>query len=150
MSTRSASVFDPAASNPAGVAFDTSTPAPAPLAGHRLALTVIRDDLDAARSGLSGADRAGDAAKELDKAVGDDRHWDPDRSLNSAEGKAVFDKMKRVVEELLAVNSPPAAIATVIDTLVALASDMAQDHIDKAVAGGGDRGVIAEANDKMA
>ena len=77
-------------------------------------------------------------------------HWDPDRSLNSAEGKAVFDKMKRVVEELLAVNSPPAAIATVIDTLVALASDMAQDHIDKAVAGGGDRGVIAEANDKMA
>jgi hypothetical protein len=147
-----ASVFDPSASNPTGIAFDTSTPAPATLAGHRLALTIIRDDLDAARSGLSGsvADRARDAVKELDKALGDGIRWDPDGSLNSAEGKGVFDKMKKAVEKLLEVDTPPAPITTAIDALVELARDMAQAHIDEAVAAGGDPGLIAEANDKMA
>jgi hypothetical protein len=147
-----ASVFDPSASNPTGIAFDTSTPPPATLAGHRLALTIIRDDLDAARSGLSGsvADRARDAVKELDKALGDGIRWDPDGSLNSAEGKGVFDKMKKAVEELLDVDSPPAPITTAIEALVELARDMAQAHIDEAVAAGGDPGLIAEANDKMA
>ena len=146
-----ASGFDPAASNPTGIAFDTSTPVPE-LAGHRLALTIIRDDLDAARSGLSGsaADRAGAAVKELDKALGDNKHWDPDGSVNSVEGKAVFDKMERAVEKLLEVDNPPAPITTVIGALVELARDMAQAHIDEAVAAGGDPGLIAEANDKMA
>jgi hypothetical protein len=143
-----ASVFDPAASNPTGVAFDTSTPA----ASHRQALTTIRDHLAVISTDLSGsaAGRAGDAVKELDKALGDNSNWDPDGSLNSAEGKGVFDKMKRAVEKLLEVDSPPAPITTAIDALVELARDMAQANIDEAVAAGGDPGLIAEANGKMA
>ena len=58
--------------------------------------------------------------------------------------------MKKAVEKLLEVDSPPAPITTAIDALVGLARDMAQAHIDEALAAGGDPGLIAEANDKMA
>jgi hypothetical protein len=57
----------------------------------------------------------------------------------------VFDKMKRAGERLLEVDNPPAAVATALDSIVALSDEMARTRVDAAIAASGAPHEIAEA-----
>jgi len=142
-----ASVFDPSASNPTGIAFDTSTTT----TSSRRALTIIRDQIAATIQDLSGsaAAKAKRAVKDLDNALGDSR-WNSDGSPRLGPGKVVFDKMGKAVGRLLEIGDPPASITISIVELAELAGEMAQPLIDEAAAAGGDPDLIAAANAHMA
>lgn len=131
---------------------ESNTP-PEPLhSRHRGALETITGELDAALSTLSGSalDKASEAVNELTKALNEEKRWNADGSLDSIEGKGVFDKMKKANEKMRGVSNPPAALITAMDALVALAEDMAQAKIDEAVAAKGAPVAIAKAVEHMA
>lgn len=119
---------------------------------HKEALHSIASRLGAALPTLSGtaSQKADEALNELTKALNEDKRWDGDGSLDSLEGKGVFDKMKRANEKLLDVTDPPAPIVTTMNALVALGEEMAQSKIDEAVAADGDPEAIAKAVEHMA
>ena len=136
-----------------GVALDQGTiPCrDAILPGFRGELQTIRNELDAAAAGMNrdARDRANEAVAELDKTLSEDQHWDAEGAPSEADGKDVFDKVKKAVDKLRDVDNPPPPIVTAQDSLVAVSRDMAQTRIDDAVAGNGNPAPVLKALEHM-
>lgn len=139
--------------NTSGVALDQGTiPCRGPmLPGFRGDLQAIRNDLDAALPGLSGSARTRgiEAVAELDKTLNNELQWNADGDPSDEDGPGVFNEVKKAVDKLRDVNSPPVPIVTALDSLVSLSQEMAQARIDTAIAGNGNPAKVVKALEHM-
>ncbi len=87
------------------------------------------------------------AIHEINETL-DGRLWVDDSHLTD-KGKKVFHEEKEAARALTRILNPPTVVASVLDSLVAADQTLARKAIDEATAGGGDPGILAEAEQQM-
>jgi len=87
------------------------------------------------------------AIHEINETL-DGRLWVDDSHLTDR-GKKVFHEEKEAARALTRILNPPTVVASVLDSLVAADQTLARTAIDEATAGGGDPGILAEAEHQM-